>query len=127
LWLKEDCFITDLIESEGFEKLVNEDDNIFELFRELCTAPYCRNGRILNNFFELAFFSGLLNRQPEDYGAMMHSFLPPYVEGLRLGYISKYQFVVLVLVLTVIVASISWLLIEKPAIKLKRDPLNPLK
>jgi len=67
----------------------------------------------------------LLKKNDVSYGVYIYH-IPIVNLFIYFGYVSDMVFVLLVLILTIIVASISWVFIEKPAIKLKKDPLNPL-
>jgi peptidoglycan/LPS O-acetylase OafA/YrhL len=68
----------------------------------------------------------ILRKNDLSYGVYIYH-IPILNLFIYCGYISNIWFVLLLLVLAIIAASISWLLIEKPAIRLKKDPLNPLR
>ena len=67
----------------------------------------------------------ILRKNDISYGVYIYH-IPIVNLFVYYGYFSNISFVSLALALTIMAASISWMLIEKPAIKLKRRPLNPL-
>ena len=68
--------------------------------------------------------SDLLKKNDISYGVYIYH-MPIINLFIYFGYTSNTSFVLIILVLTIIVASISWVFIENPAIKLKKHPLNP--
>ena len=68
----------------------------------------------------------LLRRNDISYGVYIYH-IPVINLFIYFGYISNSMSVLLVLILTLILASMSWFYVEKPSLKLKKHPLNPLK
>lgn len=69
--------------------------------------------------------NSILKKNDISYGVYIYH-IPIVNVLIYYGYVSKMSFVLLVLCLTVMAAAISWVLIEKPAIKLKKHPMNSL-
>lgn len=68
----------------------------------------------------------LLRRNDISYGVYIYH-IPVINLFIYFGFTSNLTYVLLVLIVTLILASLSWFYVEKPSLKLKKHPLNPLK
>lgn len=69
--------------------------------------------------------NAILKRNDISYGVYIYH-IPVINLFIFYGYISDMSHVVVAWILTVLMAIMSWIFIEKPCLKLKRNPLNPL-
>lgn len=77
--------------------------------------------------YSIPFLSGRLLRGDDiSYGVYIYH-IPVINLFIYYGFVGKPVFIGAVVVLTVMVAAASWILVEKPSLKLKNHPLNPLR